>query len=383
MKRHCALLGLVFLLGGVLSTVPYATAAIVPSLLVKLTSLTGREVQNPQGDDLGNIEDVVIDAASGHVAYAVLSFGGFLGLGEKQVIMPWRSLQTIAPGDTFTLNISEEQLKNAPSFDPNEWPDMEDLHWGDTIHEYYGQEPYWGQQLPPTAAHETSQPPQFRLLRSSQVLQNDVMNTRGQHLGKIEDVVIDTGLGEIAYAVLSFGGFLGLEDKWFAVPWGAFAPAAGFGTFTLDVTKEALEKASGFDKNEWPEMADRRWGTAVHDAFGLSPYWERQEQTQAAPERRSAKAPQAQTEQAPKNARRQAVSHAPVTVINAMGTVLALIGPVTISCQPQQAVAGDVPAITQTRDKALEAKRELVVKRQSGQVEIGCEDSAKTSNQQQ
>lgn len=382
MKRHCALLGLVFLLGGVLSTVPYATAAIVPSLLVKLTSLTGREVQNPQGDDLGNIEDVVIDAASGHVAYAVLSFGGFLGLGEKQVIMPWRSLQTIAPGDTFTLDISEEQLKNAPNFDPNEWPDMEDLHWGDTIHEYYGQEPYWGQRLPPTAPHERAAPPQFRLLRSSQILRYDVMNTRGQHLGEIEDLVIDATLGEIAYAVLSFGGFLGLEDKWFAVPWGAFAPAEGFGTFTLDVTKDALEKASGFDKNEWPDMANPRWAAAVHDAFGQPPYWERQRQAQAAPQT-SDKAPQAQSEQGPKNARRQAVSHAPVTVTNAMGTVLALIGPVTISCQPQQAVAGDVPAIIQTRDKALEAKRELVVRRQSGQVEIGCEDTAKTSNQPQ
>ena len=259
---------------------------------------------------------------------------------------------------------------------------MEDLHWGDTIHEYYGQEPSWGQQLPPTAAHETSQPPQFRWLRSSQVLRYDVMNTRDQHIGKIEDIVIDITLGDIAYAVLSFGGFLGLEDKWFAVPWGAFAPAAGFGTFTLDVTKEALEKASGFDRDEWPEMADRRWGAAVHDAFGQTPYWERQRQAQAAPET-SDKTQKEQTKQPQENPRMQEVLRAPVTVENAIGTVLALIGPVTISCQPKQAVAGDVPAIEQNNSKALEAKRELVVKRLNGKVQIGCEDMDETSKPKQ
>src|SRR5688572_5555822 len=136
MKRHYALLGIAILLCGALTIVPYATAAIVPPLLLKLSILKGREVQNPQGTKIGKIEDVVIDAASGQIVYTVLSFGGVLGLGESWVMMPWRSLQTMNRGQTFTLNMSEEQLKNAPKFDPNQWPDMEDLHWGDTIHAY-------------------------------------------------------------------------------------------------------------------------------------------------------------------------------------------------------------------------------------------------------
>lgn len=286
MRRHCALLGVASLLYGMLATVPPARAAIVPSSLIKLSNLTGREVRNPQGDQLGQIEDVVIDAATGHIAYAVLGFGGFLGLGEKWVVMPWRMLQTTNRGDTFTLNISQERLKQAPNFDPNQWPDMEDQHWGDTIHAYYGQKPYWGQALPPTAAHESAEPVQFRLLRSRQALDQDVMNARGQHLGTIEDIVIDLGLGDIAYAVLSFGDFLGLGGKWLAIPWGAFEPSEGFQTLTLNVTKEALEKAPGFDKDDWPEMADRRWAAAVHKAFGQPPYWERQRQEGSATDRR-------------------------------------------------------------------------------------------------
>jgi hypothetical protein len=148
--------------------------------------------------------------------------------------------------------------------------------------------------MPPTAAHENAEPPQFQLLRSEQALRHEVINTRGQRIGHIEDIVIDTALGDIAYAVLSFGGFLGVGEKWFAVPWSAFESSAGFRTLTLDVSKEALEKAAGFDKDDWPEMANRRWATTVHNAFGQPPYWERHKGGSKAPEGGD-KTPQAPT----------------------------------------------------------------------------------------
>jgi sporulation protein YlmC with PRC-barrel domain len=371
MKRHCALLGIALLLCGMTAITPYATAAIVPSPLVKLSTLTGREVQNPQGAKIGKIEDVVIDATSGQIAYAVLSFGGFLGLDETWVVMPWHVLQTTNHGKTFTLDMSEKQLKNAPHFDPNQWPDMEDMHWEETIDDYYGQVPYWRPQLPPMAAHETAQPPKLQFLRSRQALQQDVINTRGQYIGHIEDIVIDTALGKIAYAVLSFDGFLDLGEKWFAIPWSAFEPSAGFRTLTLNVSEEALKKAPGFDKDDWPDMANRRWATAVHRAFGQPPYWERQRQANAAPSA-GGKAPKEATGQLPENARKQEVLKASVTVENANGTVFDLLGPVTLACQPQQVGSEDVPANAQTDRKALKIERELVVKRQAGKIQIAC-----------
>ena len=82
MKRHSALLGMVILLSGALATGPYVTAAIVPSLLLKLSTLKGRDVQDTKGAKIGDIEDVVIDAASGQIAYAVLSFGGLPRVGR-------------------------------------------------------------------------------------------------------------------------------------------------------------------------------------------------------------------------------------------------------------------------------------------------------------
>jgi hypothetical protein len=89
------------------------------------------------------------------------------------------------------------------------------------------------------------------------------MNTRGQRLGGIAEVVLDATAGAVAYAVLSFDTFLG-GDKLFAIPWRALRQSAGLGTLTLDVDKEALQEAPGFDSEHWPQTADSRWGAVVH-----------------------------------------------------------------------------------------------------------------------
>lgn len=102
------------------------------------------DVENAQEEDLGEIEDLVIDPQDGRIAYAVLSFGGFLGLGEKYFAIPWKALQAKAgDDDTLVLNVDKEKLTNAPGFDRNTWPDMTNRQWGEEIHAYYGIPPYW------------------------------------------------------------------------------------------------------------------------------------------------------------------------------------------------------------------------------------------------
>jgi PRC-barrel domain len=101
-----------------------------------------------------------------------------------------------------------------------------------------------------------------------------VENPQGQNLGDIKDVVIDRASGRIAYAVVSFGGFLGMGEKLFAVPWGAFSqPKADKETFVLDVDKERLKNAPGFDAHNWPQMASREWVTSLYSYYNVPPYW--------------------------------------------------------------------------------------------------------------
>ena len=99
-------------------------------------------------------------------------------------------------------------------------------------------------------------------------------NTAGESLGKIEEIMIDIPSGRVAYAVLSFGGFLGMGNKLFAVPWNAFTIDEENKEFILDVDKKTLENAPGFDKDNWPDMADPDFGRQIYGHYGYTPYWE-------------------------------------------------------------------------------------------------------------
>lgn len=251
--------GIAFLLIGAVVVMPGAAAQDVSPPLYKMSTIIGRAVESQHGNEVGQISEVVMEATTGNVAYAVVASDGFVGLGEKLFAIPWRALQQPTAAQTFRLDMTEEQLKQAPGFDKDNWPDLEDRHWGDTIHAYYGQSPYRGQHLPPKTSREAEEPVPQRLLRASHVLKSEVMNPQGQRLGDIEEVVIDTAAGKVAYAVLSTRKWLDLREKWFAIPWHTLQQSVGFGTFTLDVDKETLQKAPGFDRDNWPNRANTRW----------------------------------------------------------------------------------------------------------------------------
>lgn len=86
--------------------------------------------------------------------------------------------------------------------------------------------------------------------------------------------MIDVDSGRVAYAVLEFGGFLGMGSKLFAVPLSAMELDSENHRFIFDKDKEALETAPGFDKDHWPDFSDREWGSSVHSHYGVRPYWE-------------------------------------------------------------------------------------------------------------
>jgi sporulation protein YlmC with PRC-barrel domain len=110
--------------------------------LMGANTLKGNDVYNRQDEDLGDIKEIMLDMASGRVAYAVLSFGGFLGMGEKLFAVPWSALTLDTVNKRFVLDASKERLESAPGFDPDQWPDMADPTWSKEVHDYYGVTPY-------------------------------------------------------------------------------------------------------------------------------------------------------------------------------------------------------------------------------------------------
>jgi sporulation protein YlmC with PRC-barrel domain len=115
---------------------------------------------------------------------------------------------------------------------------------------------------------------QYRRVMAAGILSGDrVRNSAGEHLGKIEDIMIDIPTGRVAYAVLCFGGVLGMGNKLFAVPWQALILNEREHEFVLDVDKEKLQSAPGFDKNNWPDMADPTWAEQMHGHWGEGTDW--------------------------------------------------------------------------------------------------------------
>lgn len=113
-----------------------------------------------------------------------------------------------------------------------------------------------------------------RVLTASTLTGDSVKNSAGEDLGKVDEIMIDIPTGRVAYAVLSFGGFMRMGNKLFAVPWEALKVDEDRKCFILDIDKSHLENAPGFDKDNWPDMADRTWGSRIYSYYGKTPYWE-------------------------------------------------------------------------------------------------------------
>jgi sporulation protein YlmC with PRC-barrel domain len=106
--------------------------------LMGAETLIGNDVYNSQDEDLGDIKEIMLDVHNGLISYAVLSFGGVLGFGEKLFAVPWHALRLDTLNKRFVLDISKDRLNDAPGFNKDDWPDMADQTWQGRVHDYYG-----------------------------------------------------------------------------------------------------------------------------------------------------------------------------------------------------------------------------------------------------
>ena len=115
----------------------------------------------------------------------------------------------------------------------------------------------------------------YRKVLSASTLKGDVVvNEGGEKIGKVEELMVDVEEGVVAYVVLSFGGLLGMGDKLFAIPWAAFSLDEENKRFILNVDKETLKRAEGFDKDHWPDLSSDELRARYYSLFDIDPYWE-------------------------------------------------------------------------------------------------------------
>jgi hypothetical protein len=113
------------------------------SRLIAADKVNGTAVYNRAGERLGTVYDVMIDKVSGKVAYAVMSFGGFLGIGERYHPLPWSVLTYDTGMGGYVVDLDRSRLEGAPTYAANENIDWNDRAWGQRVSDYYGTRPYW------------------------------------------------------------------------------------------------------------------------------------------------------------------------------------------------------------------------------------------------
>jgi sporulation protein YlmC with PRC-barrel domain len=233
------------------------------------STIKGDKVVNTAGEDLGKIEELMVDVDDGRIAYAVLSFGGFLGMGDKLFAIPWQAFKLKLHDHAFLLDVPKETLENAEGFDKDNWP-VTSREWLSRTYTYYGYQPYWqtevagqtviqGETEAKRVSRASRENPDF--LSADTMKGDKVVNTSGDDIGKIDELMIDLENGKVAYAVISHGGILGIGSKLFAIPWQALTLRVHDHAFVLNIPKETFDKAEGFDKGNWPLTREELSGT--------------------------------------------------------------------------------------------------------------------------
>jgi len=245
------------------------------------SELVGMNVVSSEGEKLGKIEDIVVHPG-GEVAYAVLSFGGWMGVGDKLFAMPWTVLRAVEPDTSkkdshrsLVLPLAKDRLKSAPGFDKKSWPTMANADWAAEIDAYYAEDrPADAKRPVPAAAR-----PSVITWKGSELKGFDVTTPAGDELGDVREIAVDTN-GRVSYVVLSVGGFLGINDSLVAVPWEAMKSSlegeqGDQKKLTLAATKDQLEQAPRFKegKDHRSEMCDPEWIGEVYQHFSCRPYW--------------------------------------------------------------------------------------------------------------
>ena len=111
--------------------------------VARTSTLLGNDAVNSKGESLAQLREIVLDVSAGTIAYAVLSLGGVLGIGERLLAIPWEALRREPENQRLILDLPHDQLAKAPSFNKNDWPDMSNPEWGESVYGYYGYRPYW------------------------------------------------------------------------------------------------------------------------------------------------------------------------------------------------------------------------------------------------
>jgi len=257
MQRHKALVigGAVAILGVAAVSAAYQTDA--PNVYTA-KELRGMNIVNQKDQNLGEVKEVVVDFDSSGVVYVVISSPDAFGRRDRMGAVPPTAFQRSADGRSLVLNVDQETLSTAPSFVSTNWPKLSDRVWANRVYSHYGSMPQ----------------PTGRAIKVSDLFGTRVDNQQSERLGDIQDLVLDLSAARIMYAVLGTARTLGLGERSLAIPSGALTASTDQKRLVLDIDKDRLTTAPGFDQRSWQSTLDPTQTEEIYSYYGQQPYWD-------------------------------------------------------------------------------------------------------------
>ena len=253
----------------------------------------GMNVQNRAGEDMGEIDELILDASGRHVTYAIVQEGGVLGIGDEDYVVPFHAFQIRPAQGVAFLDITREEFEKAPRYGEGERIDPSDAQWRQDVHDFYARAcPYYEVAGRPygergmeqegeatrggkkraemTSREKTEMNPTYR--RMSRVLGADVAGIRGEEMGQVEDIAIDMHHGWPVFATVEYGGFLGIGDSETIVPWGVMDLERDERVVQVDATREQFDQLA-FRDTDAPRLGERDYTMRVYRVYDVEPVW--------------------------------------------------------------------------------------------------------------
>lgn len=227
--------------------------------VARATELLGATVRNPQRESLGRIEDIIIDTTAGRARYAVLSFGGVLGLGDKLFVYPLSAFAVDAQQSGLVLNVPRERLAQSPGFPKDQWPVRNDRgFWANIERALSGDgstsSSAGGESNGGSGGSVGTIANRQNMRRASELLTMGVRGPKGGEVGDVRDLVLDLRTGQVRTLVVEFDRSFSPEERRVALPMNEIAQVTDDDLITRR-NPEQLRQAPVFDAQQVPSLA--------------------------------------------------------------------------------------------------------------------------------
>ena len=244
---------------------------------LKASDLIGMKIEyeNDDRQKTGRVNDLAVDLQAGRVVHVIISVGGFLSVGDREIAVPPGRLHYRAAGKPLHFEVTAEGLKSAPTFGHSGW---KDYYESDRVQESYR---HFGDEAPFSAMSERdtlgANPARRNGLghvqKATKLIGLAVRNLQDEKIGSVDNLIIDLPAGRVVAVIVSTGGFLGLGDTLSAIPPTALRFTDDHNRLRLDTTKETLTNAPRFKAGEWPDFAQPDYAAGIYRAYDQKPYF--------------------------------------------------------------------------------------------------------------